>query len=210
MTHTVVCERPCEYLVSLERTERLYGRILRWGTNDVLLEKALMELVERWKSVEVPFIGGNVSAMAVRIGGLSESTWAVGHVMTSGVLLVRGFSSFSFLAPDQKNATTIVAEGIEATTAVERLVEPVWFGLFTKPPLYGLHAGAVVRDGKATLFLGEHESGKSTLVAGLVRLGGVFLSGRRHRSSRRTEPSSLRPPMANRVASRYMGGLPTA
>lgn len=185
MIHTVVCERPRDYPVSLEKTERLYGRILRWGTNDPLLEKAIAELLDRWKSVEVPFIGGNVFATAVRVKE-DESTWAVGHVMTSGVLLARGFSSFSFLAPDQKNVTTVVAGGIETTTAVEYLIEPVWFGLFTKPPLYGLHAGAVARDSKTTLFLGEHEAGKSSLVAGLVSLAGysylsddvVLLDGR--------------------------------
>lgn len=39
-----------------------------------------------------------------------------------------------------------------------------------------IHAGAVTRDGAVVLFPGEAESGKSTLVAGLVRAGWDYIS----------------------------------
>lgn len=186
VVHTVVLERPTRYIASIESAARVYGRTLRWTTNDERLETAIGQLIERWKSVDVPTIGGTVFASAMRVPVRNESPRAVGHAMNNGVLLVTGSPSFSFLASDQKSATTVIADDLDADIVVERLIEPVWFGLFTKPPLYGLHAGAVAQDDRATLFLGGHGSGKSTLVAGLTRFAGsdylsddiVLLDGR--------------------------------
>jgi len=176
-THTVVRERPVVYDASIENTAYVYGRTLRWRTNDERDAFALGRLVERWKSVEVPFLGGYVSATAIRVRLPQDPLEVAGHLMSGGVLLAAGNASFSFLASDQKSVTTVLSDDLDPDFAVERLIEPIWFGLFTKPPLYGLHAGAAVRNNRATLFLGDHEAGKSTLVAGLARFAGFDYLG---------------------------------
>jgi len=149
----------------------VYGRLLTWSVNDAAFEAEIEPLIRRWSRADVPPTGAQVVASAYLVpydGEAARVPSVVGHVMPPGVLLLSGASSFTFLSPDQRSAVAVVREGTDLRWAAESLVEPLWMGLFTVPPMYAIHGAAVARGGKAAILVGDHASGKSTLAAGLV------------------------------------------
>jgi hypothetical protein len=99
------------------------------------------------------------------------------------------------------NSATRVSEGINLELALVVLETQIrgWIALWAPNHIF-VHAGVVAFDGRAVIFPGDSFSGKTTLVAALVKQGAVYYSdefaviGKDGKIYPYPKPLSIRPP----------------
>lgn len=178
-----IAERNHRYLLPDAANETtVFGVRLRWQTNHPGLEREIRRLIHRWESPEIPPTGRSSSAVAYVMPTDGENrdmglgpflpeprSSLVTRFFPQGCLIQAANGSFGFFGRDRRNAVVAVPDTADLRWMADTLIEPVWTGvLMWHPPLYGLHGGAVARDGRAVLVVGDHRAGKSSLVAALV------------------------------------------
>jgi hypothetical protein len=172
-------------------TDVVYGRRLTWRTNDDGLSDTIRrQLISRWASLDIPHAGPDVSASAIVVPGryfaAGKSGVAPGVAPEFTDFVARdigyqlvGRAGFGTCAWDRCTAAACMSSAADRSAMVERLVQHVWSAaVMWHPPLYGLHAAAVVGpDGRATLLVGDSRVGKSSLATYLsMRCGFRYLT----------------------------------
>ncbi len=163
-----------------DHVDAVYGRRLTWRTNDDELAAVIrQQVIGRWASLGVPHAGPDVSATAVAVPERYFARGGVGphpgpgftDFVAPGVgYMLVGPSGFECCAWDRRAASACVSRARDWTEMVDRLVQHIWSAaVMWHPPMYGLHAAAVVGpDGRASLLVVESRVGKSSLATYLA------------------------------------------
>ncbi len=160
----------------------VYGRRLTWHANDEELTRLIRsEIVDRWASLGVPYAGQDIRASAVAMPARYFPANAVRDPNADGPPFIDyvqpgigyhlvGQAGFGVCAWDRRTAGACMNSDADRSVMVGELVQHVWAAaVMFHPPLYGLHAAAVVGpDGGATLLVGDSRVGKSSLAAYLA------------------------------------------
>ena len=163
------------------RVDLVYGRRLTWRANDEELADLIAQrVIARWGSLGIPHAGPDVSATAVVVpkqyfAGVPAVAPLGGPPYMDFVERDIGYQivgplGFGTCAWDRRTASACLSNAADRSAAVEGMVQHLWgAAVMFHPPLYALHAAAVVGpDGGATLLLGDSGVGKSSLAAYLA------------------------------------------
>ena len=110
-----------------------------------------------------------------RPAGAAEDGTRFYHLPDGGLLVEVEGLGFGRIDPAGASARVALEVEVPDWVTGHRLVEPVVVELLRTAGLFGIHAGAVERDGRGLLLVGRSGSGKSTTTLALALSGWGFL-----------------------------------